>query len=215
MIQVKKLSFKYFSKKVLEDVSIDIREGEIVLVEGKNGSGKSTLLKILSGIIPYRYGSIKVFGKELNEMSIKEKAKMFSYAPQHFSKNIPIPVKSYLEMGLWFIDGNKNGDWEYIVKFFGLDKLLDREVWYISEGEARLCLLARTFLKNSPFVFLDEPETFLDKENLKKLIEIISFYNLKKKTTILIVSHREDMEKSLNITKKIILEGGRAYVQTL
>ena len=84
MITIKELSFQYYkgTKKVLDNLSFEIQEGTINVLLGLNGCGKTTLIKLLAGLLEIKNGDILYNGKTLNNISIKERSKIFSYVAQ-------------------------------------------------------------------------------------------------------------------------------------
>ena len=81
--KVENLSFSYNpSKKIIDDVSFDIKSGEIVGILGKNGSGKTTILNLITGFLKGYAGSITIKGKNIKDFSLKERARTMSYLQQ-------------------------------------------------------------------------------------------------------------------------------------
>ena len=88
----------YGSKKILEDISLDVKKGEILTLAGPNGCGKSTLLKAAARQLPVMAGEIMLFGRKLDDFSQKELAKQAALLPQ--SRSIPgIPVEQLVLHG--------------------------------------------------------------------------------------------------------------------
>ena len=77
----------YGSKKILEDITLDVKRGEILTLAGPNGCGKSTLLKAAARQLPLMAGEIMLFGRKLDNFSQKEMAKQAAFLPQ--SRSIP------------------------------------------------------------------------------------------------------------------------------
>ncbi len=83
---INNIVFSYGNKKVIKDINLSIKEGEIVSIIGPNGSGKSTLLKCINGILRPSSGSIYINSKEVSKMNPKELAKTVAYVPQATSE---------------------------------------------------------------------------------------------------------------------------------
>ena len=93
-LKVENLSFSYFDKQVLDNISFQIKKGEFVCVLGKNGAGKSTLFKLLLGFLKRDEGDIFIEDKSLDEFNRKELAREIAYIPQYSTSSF-----SYSEIG--------------------------------------------------------------------------------------------------------------------
>ena len=98
-IDVKNLSFSYGTRKALSDVSFSIDRGEFVSLLGPNGSGKSTLFNILSGILPNKEGSVRIFEKDLKRYTTRERANYIGIVPQETVSNFNFTNMEVVLMG--------------------------------------------------------------------------------------------------------------------
>ena len=214
MLKVSHLSFSYNkNKKVLDDVSFDIKQGECVILLGPNGVGKTTLLSLLLGNNKTKEGSISYFDKDIKELSAKEKADYISYVPQLISGN-DLTVFDTVILGrlpYYKIYPNKNDinlTNEYISKF-GLDELKDKQTNQISGGERQIVSLVRGLIQESKLLIFDEPTNNLDINAQLRVLDIIK-EEKKKNKSFLISMH--DINQALAIGDKFIfLKNGKIY----
>ena len=197
---------KYFGKKcALNDVSLDISEGELFGLLGVNGAGKTTLVKILCGISKMTSGSVVIDGVDLNQDLNKIK-EIVDISPQETSVASNLTVKENLQF-FANIYGNTNQDClDEIVEKFGLGDVLNQRAKTLSGGYKRRLSIAIALISKPKVLFLDEPTLGLDvfaRRDLWKIIE-----NLKKNTTIILTSHYLDEVEHL-CDRVAILESGK------
>ncbi|KJV65856.1 MULTISPECIES: metal ABC transporter ATP-binding protein [Ehrlichia] len=178
IINVENLSFFYSKKKVIDDVSFQVKFGEIVTILGPNGGGKTTLIRVLVGI--YK-----------NYVGLVEYAKNFTigYLPQHFSVNSLIPMTVEYFLNSSYTKRKRKLKLSNVLKDINIEKILDRQMSEISYGELQLVLLARCLMLNPDLIILDEPVSCMDinaKDSFYKLIsKLITMYNL----SVIMTSH--------------------------
>ena len=216
ILNVKNLCFSYKDSLVLNNVSFDAKNGDIIALLGKNGSGKTTLLKNILGLLTPSSGSIFVDEKDLFNLSIKERSKLLSYIPQNPSNIWSYSVKSYVLMGitpsLSTLSAPKERDEAKAVaalECFGLSHLKNRDITTLSGGERQLATAARALLQNSKIQLFDEPTSNLDLKNSEILIDHIK--KLSKEGYISIIT-MHDITEALNIASRIlILDKGNVF----
>lgn len=183
------LSFSYEKKDVFENLSFNIHTGLKTAICGANGSGKSTLIKIFCGLLKEYKGSIRLNHCEMNSAEIESWRRQFAYAPQEpylFSGSVKENVRL----------GNLKATEEEIAAVMretGIDYLEDREVSMnqndLSGGEKQKISIARALLKNTPFLFLDEPSNNLDSQTFAWLHDFIK----KSTKTVVYISHDDNL----------------------
>ena len=214
MLKVSNLSFSYNkNKKVLDDVSFEIKEGECVILLGPNGVGKTTLLSLLIGNNKVTEGSISYFDKDIKELTAKEKANYISYVPQLIAGN-DLTVFDTVILGrlpYYKIYPNKNDinlTNEYISRF-GLQELKDKQTNQISGGERQIVSLVRGLIQESKLLIFDEPTNNLDINAQLRVLDIIK-EEKKKNKSFLISMH--DINQALAIGDKFIfLKNGKIF----
>ena len=157
-------------KLALDQVSLDVKEGEFIAIMGKSGSGKTTLLNILSTIDDLTKGKLFIYGKNIYEMSETERA--------HFRKeNIILPLK----LAGKIIDEE---DFKQIIKDLEIDDLLDKYPFECSGGQSQRVAVARTLVMHPKIIFADEPTGNLDGVRSKQLMQYLEKVNREKNITV-------------------------------
>lgn len=176
MIEVKNFSKTYANGKLaVDDISFEVRDGEIFGFLGPNGAGKSTTIKSLVGINSKSRGEITINGKSLEEDPLTYK-RQFSYVPDNPDLFENYSGKEYINFvaDIYGLDSQtRKQRLEYYLEFFDLRDAMDTQISSYSHGMAqRLALIGA--LINDPFVLiLDEPMVGLDAKsayNLKKIL---------------------------------------------
>ena len=185
-LSLKSVSLKLDNRQILKDVSLEINEGEIVSVIGPNGAGKSTLLNVLSGDISPDSGNTTYDNKQLNKISIQERAFTRSVMSQMQTLVFNFNVKDVIEMG-WLQRGNSDFSSNFSMAFeavtteCNVNNLVHRKFNSLSGGEQRRVHFARTLLQlwrpsqsNDPrYLLLDEPTANLDLSSEMLLMNIL------------------------------------------
>ncbi len=195
MIDASGISYQIGKRKILEDISISIGEGEFWLVFGPNGAGKTTLLRIMAGIIREFRGNIFLRGKEIKAYHRKELAMHIAYLPQEEGFGYPVLVQDLLLAGRYPYRGfftrftlDDKERVEQIARQMGLATVLNREIQTLSSGERKKVLLASALVQDVSFILLDEPLNFLDPKASRQLIHLLDNLRYRGKT-IVAVSH--------------------------
>lgn len=180
IVDIQNVSFTYNKNqsKILDSVNGRIRIGKFTVVLGKNGSGKSTLLRILSGINSIESGSVKIMGKELNDLSLIERAKIMSFLPQNHKPVFPFKVSEVVLTGRAPYSGYFPSKYDIQKVNDSLDKLellhLKSRIYSeLSGGEQQLVMLARIIAQETKLLFLDEPISHLDFNNQIRVIKLL------------------------------------------
>ena len=185
-LSLKSVSLKLDNRQILKDVSLEINEGDIVSVIGPNGAGKSTLLNVLTGDISPDSGDTIYDNKQLNKISIQERAFTRSVMSQMQTLVFNFNVKDVVEMG-WLQRGNSDFSSNFTMAFeavtseCNVHNLVHRKFNSLSGGEQRRVHFARTLLQlwrpsqsNDPrYLLLDEPTANLDLSSEMLLMNIL------------------------------------------
>jgi iron complex transport system ATP-binding protein len=174
------LSIGYGDRVVGRGLDVSLTAGEVLALLGPNGGGKTTLLKTLLGILPPKAGQVKVGGRLLRTLSVRERARRIAYVPQLHTPTFAFTVESVVLMGRT-AHGNlfsrpSAGDRAVVARAlaqFGIGHLEQRPYTMISGGERQLVLLARALAQEPQFIVLDEPTASLDFGNQGKVMREI------------------------------------------
>ncbi len=217
-IEVKNLN-KHFEQgkntiHVLNDVTLDIKSGEIIALLGKSGSGKTTMLSLLAGLDRPDHGSISVDGTDLTKLSeedlCKFRAEKLGIVFQQFHL---IPHLTALENVLLSFEINGNEDKDTAMKWLDMVGLRERANHYpsmLSGGEQQRVAIARALSFGPPLLLADEPTGNLDTETGKHVIEILFNMVREKKTTMILVTHDEELASKADRIVRLI--GGKCHL---
>jgi branched-chain amino acid transport system ATP-binding protein len=206
----------YGKSHVLNDVSLDVRAGEIVALLGRNGAGKSTLLKTLAGLVPAASGKITFDGKDIARASAPEIARLgVGYVPQGRGLFAGLTVADNLALGRLAraTDGSNGVVWneEKIFEYFPrLKERMDVAADYLSGGEQQMVAVARALSGNVKLLLLDEPFEGLAPAVVLELFKV--FDQLRRHVSIIIVEHNLDLVLAL-ADRVFALERGAVFHQ--
>jgi len=169
MIRVAGLYAGYDRQVILEDVSFDIKAGEMVGLIGPNGAGKSTLLKTMRGILAPLAGEISVMGQRIGDLPAKEFAKSAAYLQQHLEMTFDYSAREVVLSGRYpYLSWWRQEQAHDIViaeacmAYTGVAELAEKPLSAMSGGQRQRVLLAKVLAQQTPVLFLDEPATGLD-----------------------------------------------------
>ena len=202
----KNLVKKYKRRTVVSDVSIEVKQGQIVGLLGPNGAGKTTTFYIFVGLIPPNTGKVFLNDTELTKMPMYKRARMgIGYLSQEASVFRNLTVRQNLETVLEFFGMPKSEIQEktdHLIEEFNLQTVVDSKGYSLSGGERRRTEIARALITNPNFILLDEPFAGVDPIAVEDIQEII--YGLKEKNIgIFITDH--NVHETLAITDRAYL----------
>ena len=171
ILKVDKINKSYGKKKVLNNISLDVEQGDIFGLIGPNGAGKSTLIQIISGLLSSDSGEVELFGMNYknNEIAIKEK---FGLVPQELAIYEELTAKDNLEYfgRMYGLKGKQLKDRiEYVMNIIGLDMKDKKVVKKYSGGMKRRLSLAIALVADPEILILDEPTVGIDPELRKQI----------------------------------------------
>ena len=215
-IKISNLSFRYNKKatqSILNNLSLEIKEGTINVLLGLNGCGKTTLIKLLTGLEKPIDGVIEYGEKDLREIKIRERAKMFAYVPQHTNVTNDVPVRQYLSYGttntLAFYEHPGKEEMKLVEetsKSLHILHLLDKNLGEISGGELQVVLIACSLIQRTPIMLLDEPTSALDMKNQNLVLSTLKDI-AKEGKTIILSSHNPNHALFLDANVVLIQDG--------
>lgn len=209
MIKINNISAGYNKEKIIDNISFEIKEGELVGVLGANGSGKSTFAKAICNILPHS-GNVLINDQIIEDLNIRNIANYISYIPQHSGLTIDISVFDVVMMGFnskLKLFEKPHNDMENkalnIIKLIGLGDKINSNYMMLSEGQKQMTILARALVSDAKFLVMDEPESALDFNVRYKMINIIKKWVCKDNRASLIILH--DVMLALNNCDKLFL----------
>ncbi len=188
-IEVSNLTKKFKNVLAVNNISFNVKEGEIFGVLGLNGAGKTTTIKMMSGLTRPTSGNIKVFDYDIYKDINKIKS-IIGVSPQESAIANNLTVKENIELmaSLYFKDKAKiKNNTERVINNLGLESYINRRAKTLSGGYKRRLSIAMALVTNPRILFLDEPTLGLDVINRHELWNVIN--NLKGKVTIILTSH--------------------------
>ncbi|ABC82198.1 ABC transporter ATP-binding protein [Anaeromyxobacter dehalogenans] len=214
MLKLEKLSFAYGDLKVLWDVDLEVKQGEIVTVVGANGAGKSTILKNVSRLVKPGHGHITFLGQDLRKLASHEVVELGVVQVPEGRRIFPeMTVLENLRMGSFVKATRKDRDRNIERAFTLFPRLKERQKQLggtMSGGEQQMLAIARGLMANPKLLLLDEPSLGLSPLLVKSIFEIIKEIN-RQGTTILLVE--QNVYQSLRIsTRAYVLETGRVVL---
>lgn len=200
IIDVDRLSFSFGSgvlvQPVLKDVTIAIRQGEIVLITGPSGSGKTTFLTIIGGLRQAFHGSVMVLDQQLinsnEQVKIKVRQQIGYIFQQHnLLKSLTAlqNVSMTLEMGNTLTEQQRLERSAQMLTAVGLADRLHYKPDQLSAGQRQRVSIARALVGQPKIVLADEPTASLDKQSGYEVVSILKQLAKESQTTILLVTH--------------------------
>lgn len=202
MLELKNIVKKYGNNVILDDISLQIKKGEIVSILGTSGSGKTTLLNLILGITDISSGKIIYDGEDITNVPLEKRG--FNIVFQDYALFPNLTAYENIVYGL----RNKPGisteqDVQDFIHLLGLEEHLNKRISQLSGGQKQRVALARTMVMKPKILLLDEPLSALDgviKESIKsKIKEIAREFSL----TTIIVTH--DPEEALTLSDKVLI----------
>lgn len=207
-IEIKNITKDFKTVKALDDVSLDIFEGEFLTLLGENGAGKTTLIKILCGITKMTSGSANIFGLDIE----KEHQKVSEYiniSPQESAVSQNLSVKENLSLMCELYGFNKEEKIrkvDELLKKLKLEDVAFKKAKSLSGGYQRRLSIALALVTNPKILFLDEPTLGLDVRIRRELWHVIK--GLKGKTTVILTTHYlEEVEELAD--RVVVMEKGK------
>ncbi|MDR2841239.1 MAG: ATP-binding cassette domain-containing protein, partial [Paludibacter sp.] len=186
-ISITNLSKKYGSQTVLNNISLEIGNGEVVGFLGPNGAGKTTTMRIVCGSLPYDSGSVRVCDAEVKDNALYTKS-LIGYLPEQNPLYADMYVKEYLLfVASAFKIKNKAQRVEQLIDTVGLRAEFKKKIGQLSKGYRQRVGLAQALIPDPKVLILDEPTTGLDPNQLDEIRNLIR--EIGKNRTVLLSTH--------------------------
>jgi len=208
-IVLQEISKRYGDLNVLDNINLEIKDGELCAIVGPSGSGKTTLLNIVAGFIKPDKGNVIVDGKSINHLDPRERN--IGMVFQEIGLFSHMNVRRNISFGLE-IKKNEKQEVEKrvqeIAEKLKIQHLLDKKPNLLSGGEAQRVAIGRTLITNPSFFLLDEPLGNLDANLRGEMLAEIKKLHMTLKKTFIYVTH--DQEQALAAADRvIIMQDGR------
>ena len=218
-ISIKNLKFSYGRKypMVLNDISLDIKDGTVNVLLGLNGCGKTTLIKSLAGLFKTIIGDIYYDDKNIKDINITDRSKMIVYVPQKINGIDDVLIGDYLTYGmvnsLKFYQSPSEKDKEKVInmsKKLNIYHLINKKMGEVSGGERQIIYLCSALIQNTKVILLDEPTSSLDLKNQHLILKTLKEIAKEENKTIILSSHNPNHSLFLDC-KVALMNNGIIY----
>ena len=187
-------SYNNGKTEVLKDISLEITDGDFVVILGASGSGKSTLMNILSGLEKADKGTVCVNKQNLPAFSDKQltefRKKYVGFVFQQYYLLPHLTVEGNIKLGA---DLAKNAEYDATANALGLSDKLKKRPSELSGGEQQRVCIARALAKNPQILFLDEPTGALDEKTGREVLNYIMQEKSRLGFTMIMVTHNQNI----------------------
>lgn len=219
-ISLDNISIGYGNIVVADGINAKLNSGQLTCLLGANGAGKSTLLRTLSAFQPAIAGSITYDGRELNDFTPQERARLIGVVLTEHSKMEYMNARDLVSMGrmpytgFW---GGMNDDDRKIVceamEKVGITALADRMVDTLSDGERQKVMIAKALAQQTPVIYLDEPTAFLDFPSKVETMQLLLSLCHDMQKTVFLSTH--DVEIAIQMADSCwVMEANQLHIGT-
>ncbi len=209
-IKAEHLIKRYSKRTVVNDVSLELNQGEIVGLLGPNGAGKTTSFYMMVGMVKPSEGHVFLNDKKITSMAMYRRARLgVSYLPQEASIFRKLSVENNI-LAILQLQSMKRSErkerLEQLLEDFRITHIRKSKGYMLSGGERRRCEIARALASNPKFIFLDEPFAGIDPITVEEIMHLVK--QLKEKGIgVLITDH--NVHETLSITDRayILIDG--------
>lgn len=214
LLRLSNITTHYGPSLILQDVSMEIFEGEIICLLGGNGAGKTTTLKTIAGLIKPTSGKIELFGEEVQDKPTAYRIERgISVVPENRRIFGPMSVMENLQMGSYLRNdqaGIKRDLDRVLTMFPRLKERLKQTGGTMSGGEQQMLAMARALMANPKLILMDEPSMGLAPLLVEQNFEIIQQIN-QQGTTVFVVEQNASMALSI-AHRGYVLQTGRVVL---
>lgn len=204
-ILLEKLSYSYDGQRtVFDDVSFELKAGQILCILGPNGIGKTTLLSNIAGLLTPQAGTISLEGMALADMGQIQIAKKIGYVPQFVTSSFDFSVLEYVVTGWapWLKVFQHPAAEHYayakeVLVDMGISDLEKKSYGKLSGGEMQLVSIARALVQRSEYILMDEPTAHLDYGNQIRILRTVQKMSNEGRG-VLLTTHNPDHVLLLN-----------------
>ncbi len=209
MIKIQNLNKSFKKAVVLQDINLEIADGEVVVLSGVSGSGKSTLLSIIGAILKPTSGVIEVDSENIASLSdyhlSEYRSKRVGFVTQAFHLFDMLSVSQNIVPALLLGELSQSEIRERVfsvMKLASIEHKKDEVASNLSGGEKQRCMIARALVNSPKILLCDEPTANLDRTNSLKFIEIIK--ELKESGKTIIIATHDPLISELELVDRVI-----------
>ena len=198
------LELELEKKKILKDITLEVRSGEILALLGESGCGKSSLLKAMLGLYPLSKGKIFFQGKEIQNLPSHKRGISVVFQDLRLFPHLNVGENVGFSLELQKVPkAERNKRVEELLKLVQLEGYSERRIDSLSGGQMQRVAIARALAMNENILFLDEPFSALDPNLRREMGDFLLELQKKENLTVVLVTH--DQEEALRLAHRIAL----------
>ncbi|WP_262173357.1 metal ABC transporter ATP-binding protein [Saccharococcus sp. Marseille-Q5394] len=204
IIECNDVNFRYEHSTVLENISLDVKEGEFWALIGPNGSGKSTLINIILGLLKADQGTVKLFGQNVDSFKQRERIGYVSQKSNSFNSGFPATVLEVVKSGLTrkvglFKSFSKHDEQKALesLRIVQMEDFASKNIGELSGGQQQRVFIARALVGEPDLLIMDEPTVGIDQKNVASFYSMLNELNGEHGIAILLVTHEIDLVTEL------------------
>ncbi len=213
MLSVRGLSVSVGGRDILRPLSLEVCEGEWLMLAGPNGAGKTTLLRAISGALPYRGGAF-FEGRDLRGMNPRQRARAMALLSQRQETGYAFTAEEVIRLGRYAhaspLSGrDREGERAVLeaARLCGVENLMRQSILTLSGGELQRVFLAQVFAQDPRLLLLDEPANHLDLKYLAQIFDLISRWVRSGRRAVISVVHDLSLTRRYADTAALLREG--------
>jgi branched-chain amino acid transport system ATP-binding protein len=215
MLEVRSIDASYGDVRVLSQLSLDVKQGEIVTLLGSNGAGKTTTLRCICGVLPPRSGEVFFRGQPLSKVPAHQRSSLgIALVPEGRELWPQLTVRENLELGAYHDGARKNASASLDKVHRLFPRLLERRsqmAGSLSGGEQQMCAIGRALMSEPALLLLDEPSLGLAPIVVDQMFEVIRALHASGMTILLV---EQNLLAALEVaTRGYVIETGKVTLQ--
>jgi len=210
LLRVNNLHGGYYKEDIIRGLSLDVNQGDFLVIIGPNGSGKTTFLRLATRVLPVRIGKVFYRDEDIAQMNLKEFCRKVAFVSQDITTDFTFTVMELVLMGriphLKRLQFETKKDIEIAQEKLGLTDVLslkDKRIDQLSAGERQRVVIARALAQEPELLFLDEPTSHLDIGHQIQTLDLLKKLNKQNNLTIVMILH--DLNLASAYSDRIVL----------